>query len=120
MTIARIYREFLIEDIIRESLKQGEVLTKGEIDERLEELTSGNPTLSEPFTQRGVYKIEDQESSSAAKMNSVMKTIRNDLSVVYGALVEQAYSVTYVYDSVNSEFKEIEKRIREQIGRAHV
>ena len=118
MTIARMYREFLIEDIIRESLKQGEVLTKGEIDERLEELTSGNPTLSEPFTQRGVYKIEDQESSSAAKMNSVMKTIRNDLSVVYGALVEQASSVTSVYDSVNSEFKAIEKRIRELEDRA--
>jgi len=112
VTISRIYKDFLIEDIIRESLKQGEVLTRGEIEERLEILTASNPTLSDPFTQEGIYETTDGEDSSASKVNKVMSTVHSDLSVVYTALTEQASAITSTYDSVNSEFKAIEKRIR--------
>lgn len=112
MSISAIYRDFLIQDIIRESLKQGLVLTKGEIDAELERITSTNPLLDEPFTQRLVYNTEEGENLSSAKINQVLKYMVNDLSVAYKAMTDQAHGVTATYDSVSSEFKSIEKRIK--------
>jgi hypothetical protein len=112
MTVSRIYRELLIQDIIRESLRRGEVLTKGEIDAELERVTKSNPDLSEPFTQRSLYNIEELEDLSSSKINKINQCMINDLSVAYSAMTEQAKEVTAAYDSVNSELKAIEKRIR--------
>lgn len=112
MTVSRIYRNFLIQDIIRESLRQGVVLTKGEIDKRFEEIISSNPQLNQPFTQRSLYQVADSEPLSSSKMNRTIEAMINDMSVAYSSLVEQAKNVTDTYDAVNSEFKSIEKRIR--------
>jgi len=113
VTVSRIYKNFLVQDIIRESLRQGQVLTKGEIDAELERITASNPDLSEPFTQRSAYKTEEGESLSSDKMNTLTQIMLNDLSVAYSAMTEQALEVTATYDSVTSEFKAIEKRIKE-------
>lgn len=117
MTISRIYKEFLVEDIIRDSLRQGRVLSKKEIEEELAKETETNPELNEPFTQRILYNTEAEEGLSADKMNSVLLTMQNDLSVAYRALTEQASDVTATYDAVTSEFKTIEKRIKTLEGR---
>jgi len=112
MTISRIYREFLIEDIIKESLKKGTVLSKGEIESELEIISEDNPTLSEPFTQRSLYNTEEETSLSSSKINNITLALHNDLSVAYKALIEQAKSITSTYDSVTSEFKAVEKRVK--------
>lgn len=112
MTVSRIYREFLLQDIIRESLREGNILTRGEIEEELENVSESNPDLSKPFLQRSLYEMSLEEKLSSSKMNSITQNLLNDLSVVYSAMTEQALEVTSTYDSVTSEFKSIEKRIR--------
>jgi len=112
MSVSSIYTSFLIEEIIKESLRQGTVLTKGGISQRLQEISVNNPFLSEPFTQRSLYLTSAGEALSSGKMNEVLLSLTNDLSVAYKAMTDQASSVTSTYDSVSSEFKSIEKRIK--------
>ena len=112
MTISSIYRDFLTEDIIKQSLKEGKVLTNNEIQSLLADLTISNPTLSEPFTQRSIYLTSESEKLSAKKINSILLALKNDLSVAYAALTNQASSSTSTYNLISNEFKAIEKRIK--------
>jgi len=112
MTLSSLYQEYLVETIIRASLKQGVVLSEKEIQQKLDEIIKTNPELDQPFLRKDIYMIEEDSVLSSSKINSIMHTIYNDLSIAYTALVDQAKSVTSTYDSVVAEFKSIEKRIK--------
>jgi hypothetical protein len=111
MSIGRIYREYIQERIIKSFLTQGITPTKVEIDERLEEALNANPSLSAPFISIGDFEIKESEESSASKVNNIINTTYDDLSVAYKALANQAASITSTYDSVLSELNSVEKII---------
>lgn len=113
MNIGEIYLKYIQERIIKSFLTQGITPTKVQIDEQTEAITAVNSSLQSPFLSLIESNVSDSEESSASKINNIVKTTYDDLSVAYTALVDQASSITSTYDSVLSELNSAEKIIAE-------
>jgi len=111
MTISSVYRKLLEEEVVKDNLKKGNIITKQELDKEVDDIVSSNPDLDKPFTQESLYYVSESEKSSSLKMNDIFKWTVNDLRVCYTTLTDSASDITNIYDSVSSELKTIEKKI---------
>jgi len=111
--IKQTYTNFLKEKIIKGYLTEGFIPDSSEIERQIADIEKSNPGFLEPFTNESQYSVEEFESSSAKKINETFNTIRQDLSVIYMALIEQASVVTDAFDSINNELSLISKKTSE-------
>lgn len=112
-SIGDAYRKFLQERIIKDYLISGTIPSKPQIDRQINEIEKNNGGLNQPFTNESQYKVDEYEDSSAYKINQTFNILRDDLSVVYSCLIDQATLITNIFDSVNSEISLLKKRASE-------
>lgn len=111
--IEKTYRKFLKEKIIKDYLIDGVIPTAPEVEQQIAKVEQSNPGFFEPFTSESQYFVQEFEDSSAKKINKTFNVIREDLSVLYMALIDQASLVTDAFDSINNELNLISKRTSE-------
>lgn len=112
MSTSSIYRDFLVNDVIKSFLVQGITPTEAVVNERVAEITENNPNLDKPFFSRDIYYTDEYEESSAEKINEIKRVLISDLTVAYSSLNQQAIDITNTYDIVSSELKLIEKKVK--------
>lgn len=113
MSVGKIYRDFLVEKIIKASLEKGVILSKAEIEDQIDQIAQKTENLSSPSLRPELYSLSEKETSSASKMNTSIESSHSDLSVVYRSLLQQAADLTNTYSSVTSELGSVEKRLKE-------
>mgnify|MGYP000843846606 CR=1 FL=1 len=112
-TISEIYSNFLTENYIKEQLKDGVIPTPEEISSYISELSVQTNSFSEPILTEEIYKIDEEEGSSASKTNQMLRFLHSDLSVLYKSLVDQGAQASKIFDSNFSRLKGFEKEIEE-------
>jgi hypothetical protein len=112
-SIGETYRKFLQERIIKDYLVSGVIPSKPEVDRKVSEIEKTNRGLNQPFTSESQYHVGEFESSSAKKINNTFDILRDDLSVLYTCLIDQAALITDIFDSVNGEISLLKKKASE-------
>lgn len=110
-TIGTIYTDFIKEKFIKDKLREGKIPSGEEIDIFIKEMQVSNNNFTTPMLSTEATEIQEEEESSAEKMNSTFEMIEMDLSVALESLLKQGNKITDMYDSSFSRMKSFEKRI---------
>lgn len=110
MSIETTYREMLLEDEIRERLKQGEATSSSDLREIVEDLIE-NTDLSQPQFVAENYHVEVLENSSASKFNNTFGVIRQDIRALYKEMIELSLVSIDAYERWGIETESLEKKL---------
>ena len=87
MPIETTYKSILLEDYIKEQLKQGELVSAEDLVSQFEILNTLDLTKPKfDFSKESVvieHEVISSEEASALKFNNTFNTIRQDLNVLY-------------------------------------
>ncbi|MDD3412413.1 MAG: hypothetical protein PHY47_00270 [Lachnospiraceae bacterium] len=110
-TIGSIYSNVLKEKHIKSKLRTGKIPAIEEINESINQLQMQNNNFSIPLLKKEDYRIENEEISSASKMNKTFDLLYSDLSVCVKSLLIQGNNITDIYDSTFSKLEGFERRL---------
>jgi len=113
-SVSKIYSELVLEDIIKELLKNETSPTLSAILSAVNDYTYDT---SKPRTNLVEYQVSKGESASASKMNNTMTSIYKDLVVSYNSLIDVANQSTKRFERWRTKAALLEQRLQDIIQR---
>lgn len=110
-TIGTIYSDFIKEEFIRERLRGGSIPTAEEIDSAVAEAQLRFNNFNSPLTREEIYAVEEDEPSSASKMNETFRLLQSDLAVSIKSLLLQGNTMTDMYDSTYTRLEGFNRKL---------
>lgn len=110
--IKTTYSEFLIEEIIKDLLKQGEQPTPTKITSELESFTASND-ISNPIFNSTTSSVAQSEVSSVAKYNTANSNIQLDLQVLFRHLFKVSDQAINRFNRWRNEADLLEGRLKD-------
>lgn len=111
MTVSKIYKEVVIQDIIKSLLFDEIIPTPAAVEAQLEEHEESHD-FSEPLHTSAQANVEFGENSSATKYNTTTSNISKDLTVLYRSLLDISNQSSKRYDRWRAKALAIEARIK--------
>ena len=110
MAIEDTYKEVFIADAVSEQLRAGENISASDLIEDLDDSLS-EKDLTIPQFVASDFRLERKEESSAAKNNTTLSTLRQDIRVLYKNLIELTKVSIGAYERWGLESKLLEKQL---------
>ena len=111
--IENTYKTKILNDILLEYLRSGEVPTADILEADLREFLSEHPDLTKPIVADLINKVERLEHSSASKYNTTFETLREDIAVVMKEIISQIQDSMQSFDRWKVEIEFLSNKLRD-------
>lgn len=110
MSIENVYKDLILDQLIQDTIKAGEVPDSLEIQEEFEALIA-TLDLTKPQFDQTQYYITPKEKASAGKFNNTFKNMRQDIRVLYKEMLELGNKSINSFERWHAEARVLEKRL---------
>lgn len=110
-SLSAFYRDFTKEKVLKESLRNGKILSKNEINELVSNVVRSTKNFTKPLLSTVDNYIENGEVSSAKKTNEIFKAAESDLTVSVLSLLDQEEKISNLYDSAYSKLNGLQNKV---------
>jgi len=112
MTLSNTYKEYIVERLMLDYLKDSKIPTTDQIEEDLHEYMKTHPDLSLPLSVYKDFTVERGSSSSADKIQEIANVASQDI----GVITQEIYNITrkssVFYDRWSAEAKRLSARAK--------
>jgi hypothetical protein len=110
MSLARTYKEYILEQLLLEYLREGEIPTPDVLEGNLKEYQELHKDLSLPKSKYIDVNIEHGSSSSSSKINGIADTFSSDVSVITREIMRLAKDSSSYHERWTNELRRISSK----------
>lgn len=112
MSLTESYKEYIINNVLIDYLKQGIIPTSDDFNDAINTYQSGHPDLSQPKLKYQDLDVEYGSYSSASKVENAATTISDDIAVVTQEIRNLVYKNRRFYERWSYELQRLLSKIR--------
>lgn len=110
-SLSAFYRDFIKEKILKDYLKEGQIPTESDINNKLNQALKSSNDFNNPLLSAVNYYIENGEISSAKKTNETFNAIQSDLNICVSTVIDQEDKISNLYDTSYTKLTGLQNKI---------